>query len=349
MTETRPTLDERKAQVLRAIVSHYVSSGEPVGSKTIADGYSLGVSSATVRNDMAALEDAGYIYQPHTSAGRIPTDAGYRFFVNAFASDAKLPVSDTRRIRSFFIEPRWELEDALRQTASLLSSFTDHAAVVFAPALGRSLVRHVELVALGGGRAMLVVVADTGRVENHVVLTPDDLDDALLDDAGRMLNRVVVDTPLDAAAETILANLDRLPLEVRDIGERVGRILSSELIRSDSERVYLEGTSNIVDEEKFADLETVRGVIGALEHRRVLLELLADALGGDQVEVKIGSEIPGREMQFCSVITAPYLSEGSPIGSLGIIGPTRMDYRRTIAAVWEVADSLGRMLARPNP
>lgn len=349
MSETDHTLDERKGLVLRAIVSHYVSSGEPVGSRTIAEQYNLGVSSATVRNDMGALEEAGYIYQPHTSAGRIPTDTGYRFFVNQFASGAKLPVSDTRRIRSFFVEPRWELEDALRQTASLLSSFTDHAAVVFAPALARSVVRHIELVALDGNRAMLVVVADTGRVENHVILTSDDVDPALLDDTAKMLNRIVVGAPLDSAAEKMLGSLDLLPLEMRDTAERAGRVLADELTRNDAERVYLEGTSNIVDEDKFADLETVRGVIGALEHRRVLLELLASALAGDRVEVKIGSEIPGREMQFCTVITAPYRAEGDPIGSLGIIGPTRMDYRRTIAAVWEVAESLGHMLARPNP
>lgn len=348
MSEAGPTLDGRKAMILRAIVSHYVSSGEPVGSKTIVEEYAMGVSAATVRNDMAALEDAGYIYQPHTSAGRIPTDAGYRFFVNTFASDAKLPSADRRRIRAFFIEPRWELEDALRQTAFLLSSCTDHAAVVFAPALERSVVRHIELVALGGNRAMLVLVTDSGRVHNHIVLVPGDVDEVTLDETAQMLNRLAVAVPLDAAADAIFTTLDRLPLELRDTAERVARVLTEELSRTDAERVYLEGTSNIVDEDKFADLETVRGVIGALEHRRVLLELLADALAADHVEVRIGSEIPVHEMQRCAVITAPYRAEGGPIGSLGIVGPTRMDYRRTMAAVWEVADSLGRMLASPS-
>lgn len=348
MNDSSRPLDGRKATVLRALVSHYVSSGEPVGSKTIAEQYPLGVSAATVRNDLAALEEAGYIYQPHTSAGRIPTDAGYRFFVNEFASNAKLPASDTRRIRSFFVEPRWELEDALRQTASLLSSFTHHAAVVFAPALDRSLVRHVELVSLGGNRAMLVVVSDTGRVQNHVVLLPDEADEVTLDTTADLLNRLVVGAPLDSAAEKIMGGLERLPLEMRGTAEHAARVLEEELGRTDAERVYLEGTSNIVDEDKFADLETVRGVIGALEHRRVLLELLADALATDHVEVRIGSEIPVHEMQHCTVITAGYGAESGPIGSLGIVGPTRMDYRRTMAAVWEVADNLGRMLARPT-
>src|SRR5918997_4533700 len=170
---TEPTVGERRAQILRALVSYYVTSGEPVGSKTLVDRYRLGVSAATVRNELAALEEAGLIYQPHTSAGRIPTDAGYRFFVDRFAGDGKLSDKEARQVRSFFVEPRWELEDALRQTASLLSTLTDHAAVVFAPALDRSTVRHVELVALPMERAMVVLVTDTGRVENHVVRVPD--------------------------------------------------------------------------------------------------------------------------------------------------------------------------------
>ncbi len=209
-------LDERKLEVLRAIVPDYVSSQEPVGSKALVEKHDLGVSPATVRNDMGALEDAGYIYQPHTSAGRVPTDAGYRYFVDAWATGVKLPSGDAARIRTFFGQPRWELEDGLRRTAALLSSLTDHAAVVFAPALDRSFVRHVELVRLSGDRAMIILVTDTGRVENHVALIPESLDDVQLDHAADMLNRVVVDTPLERAAVAITTALDRFPLELRD-------------------------------------------------------------------------------------------------------------------------------------
>src|SRR5918998_2018829 len=137
-------LDERKAAVLRAIVSHFVRSGEPVGSKTLVERFRLKVSAATVRNDMGALEAAGYIFQPHKSAGRIPTDLGYRYFVNQWVRDVKLPTAQAAQVETFFGEPRWELEDALRRTAALLSDLTDHAAVVFAAALDSSVVRHVE-------------------------------------------------------------------------------------------------------------------------------------------------------------------------------------------------------------
>ena len=341
----RPNLDDRKAAILRAIVSHYVSSGEPVGSKTIIERFDLKVSPATVRNEMGALEEAGYLLQPHTSAGRVPTDAGYRYFVDAWANETKLPSREAARIRRFFGEPRWELEDALRKTASLLSTLTDHAAVVFAAGLDRNTVRHVELVRLSGDKAMVLLVSDTGRVANHLVVIPEPIDDVLIDHAADMLNRTVVGVSLESASETIESSIEQFPLELRDAVSAVARALREEVSERATERVFLEGTSNIVDEGKFADLEVVRQVIGALEHRRLLLELLAHALSTEAVSVRIGSENALEEMQFCSVVTAPYGAEGNVLGSLAVVGPTRMDYRRTMAAVHEVASSLGRMLS----
>src|SRR5919202_4517615 len=194
-------LDDRKARVLRAIVSQYVMSGEPVGSKTLVDRFRLGVSSATVRNDMAALEDAGFIYQPHTSAGRIPTDSGYRFFVDMYTDDAKLTSREARSVRAFFGRPQRELEEALRETASLLSRLTDHAALVLAPAMHRSMVRRVDVVLLALGRVMLVLVADTGRVENHMILVPEDVTVEDAEDMTRLLNEILMDTPLDTSPQ----------------------------------------------------------------------------------------------------------------------------------------------------
>lgn len=344
-TSESRNLGARSARILRALVSHYVRSGEPVGSKTLVERFNLGVSAATVRNEMAALEDAGFIYQPHTSAGRIPTDAGYRYFVDQWSGEAKLPERQAKEVRDFFEEPRWELEDALRQTASLLSTLTDHAAVVFAPALDRSTVRHVELVALPGQRTMIVLVTDTGRVENHVVRIPEGVDEVQLGQAADMLNRAVVGTALELASARMIEEINRFPLELREVVASVAKTLGDEQSRSEAERMFLEGTSNIVDEQKFADLETVRHVIEALEHRRLLLEVLADALSVERVSVRIGGENTLEEMQACSVIAAPYGSEGLAMGSLGVVGPTRMDYRRSIAAVHVVAANLGRMLS----
>lgn len=337
-------LHPRKAQVLRALVGHYVRSGEPVGSKTLVEQYDLKVSSATVRNDLAALEDAGLIYQPHTSAGRIPTDAGYRLFVDSISDRGKLPSGEAQRIRRFFSEPRWALEDALRETAALLSGITTHAAVVFAPALDRSVVRHLHLVNLGEKRVMLVVVTDTGRVENHVLRLEDDLDPEELDDAAEMLNRLVDGTPIEEVAGTVAASVERFPLELRPTVVSVAKLLHDELSDREGERVFLEGTSNIVDEQKFSDLETVRQVIGALEHRRLLLEMLAEGIAASGVSVRIGAENPVVGMQACAVVTAPYGTDDHPIGSLGVVGPTRMDYSRTMAAVYEIANQLGRAL-----
>jgi len=344
MTAAERTLDERKALVLRAIVSHYVSTGEPVGSKTLVDRYKLRVSPATVRNDMGHLEEAGYIYQPHTSAGRIPTDVGYRFFVDAWGADVRLPADQAQQIRSFFGQPRWELEDSLRQTAALLSHLTDHAAVVFAPALDRSVVRHVELVRLSTSRAMFVLVTDTGIVENHVLHVDEVLTDEQIEQASQKLNSVVVDKPLDAAGRAIVEGIEAFPPELREPVAEVSRAVQEDLNQRETDRVFLEGASNIVDEEKFADLETVRQVIGALENRRLLLEVMADALSVENVSVRIGAENQAEGMQSSTVIAAPYAVGGSILGSLGVVGPTRMDYRKTIAAVYEVSANLGRML-----
>jgi heat-inducible transcriptional repressor len=344
----RSALDDRKAAILRAIVSHYIRSGDPVGSKTIAEGFPRKVSPATVRNEMAALEEFGLIFQPHTSAGRVPTDAGYRYYVDEWVGGSKLSPPESRRVKTFFGSPRWELEDALRRTASLLSDLTDHAAVVFAPSLDLSVVRHLELVELGGDRAMLVVVTNTGRVENHVVLIGETMDDVQLDQAAEMLNRLVAGVALERVPSAIIQHLDRFPLELKPTVESVARTMQEEVTGDETDRVYLDGTSNIVDEQKFADLESVRQVIGALEHRRVLLELVADAIAVERVSVRIGSENQLLQMQNCTVITTAYGVEGEAIGSLGVVGPTRMDYNRTIAVVYEVAEHLGRMLTGPS-
>ncbi len=344
-SEPERRLTDRRALILRAIVSHYVGTGEPVGSKVLVERYRLGVSPATVRNEMSALEDGGYIYQPHTSAGRIPTDAGYRYFVDEMPEGARLPAAEAHRIRQFFVEPRWELEEALRQTASLLSSLTNHAAVVFAPALDRSLVKHAELVGLVAGRAMLIAVTDTGRVENHVVPLPEGLGESDLAAASEALNALLGGVALEDAAVTIRNAVATKPERLRDVLGVCADAFDQTPEPHAHERFFLEGTSNIVDEQKFADLESARRVISALEHRRLLLEVLADAFSLGGVSVRIGAENAATEMRLCSVVAAPYGTGEGTIGSLGIVGPTRMDYRRTIAAVHEVSSHLGQMLA----
>jgi heat-inducible transcriptional repressor len=337
-------LDDRKSEILRALVSHYVTTGEPVGSKTLVERFKLGISPATARHELGLLEEKGFIYQPHTSAGRIPTDVGYRHFVDSLAIGPRLAPGDARRIERFFVEPRWEFEDALRQTASLLSALTDHAAVVFAPAVDRSIVRDLELVGLVAGRAMVVVVTDMGRVQNHVVLVDESLIQEELDRAAAKLKRLVVGVELESSARVIVEDVQTLPPELRELAMKVATGLAEETSQREAERVFLEGTSTMVDGGKFPDLETVKQVVGALEHRRVVLEVLADALGEPSVSVRIGAENVSQEMQACSVVTAPYGTDDKTIGSLGVVGPTRMDYRRIIGAVREVAGNLGKML-----
>lgn len=340
----RGVLNERQQAVLRAVVSHYVRTGEPAGSKTLVERYKLGASSATVRNEMAVLEEEGFLSHPHTSAGRIPTDRGYRYFVDAWGNDVKLPPAEARKVHAFYGEPRFAVEDALRETALLLSNLTHHAAVVFAPPLSKSTVRHIEIVRLAGERVMLVLVTDTGRVENRIIRVGVEVTEEQLGRAAEAVNRVLVGSAAADAAGRLAAHVGEVPQDVREVVRAAAAALGQRREETLEQQVFLEGASRIVDEAKFTDLETVRQVIGALEHRRVLLEVLADALDNSEVSVRIGSENPMAEMQHCAVIAAPYGDEGALKGSLGIVGPTRMDYRRTIAAVHEVASELGSML-----
>ncbi len=340
---TEEDLSERRAAVLRAVVSHYVRTGEPVGSKTLVDGYRLGVSPATVRNEMVALEEAGYLFHPHTSAGRVPTDTGYRYFVDAWADEAKLPPKESHRVEEFFIDPALAVEDALRATASLLSGLTRQAAVVFAPAPEKSLVRHMEIVSLSKGRGMVIVVLDTGRVENRLISLPEGVDDAMLLRLAEALDRSAAGLPIDQTAARIDSVVKDLNEDLRELALEVKTCI--ERMDDPGERVFLEGTVNMLERDSFSDLETVRQVVGALEQRRLLLEVMADAIAGSDVSVRIGAENQAVEMRYCSIIAAPY-GQNEPMGSLGIVGPTRMDYRRTIAAVHEVAAHLGQLLSR---
>ncbi len=340
---TEEVLSDRRAAVLRAIVSHYVRTGEPVGSKTLVEGYRLGVSPATVRNEMVALEEAGYLFHPHTSAGRVPTDTGYRYFVDSWADEAKLSPKEAHRIEEFFVDPALAVEDALRATATLLSGLTRQAAVVFAPAAERSVVRHMEVVSLTKGRGMVIVVLDTGRVENRFISLAEDVDESLLLRLAEALDRGASGLPIDQTAARLDAIAKDLNEDLRPLAMEVKACI--ERLDDPSERVFLEGTVNMLERDSFSDLETVRQVVGALEHRRLLLEVMADAIGGGDISVRIGAENQAVEMRACSVIAAPY-GQNEPMGSLGIVGPTRMDYRQTIAAVHEVAAHLGLLLSR---
>jgi len=335
-------LDDRKARLLRAVVHDFIQTAEPVGSKTLAERYALGVSAATIRNELATLEDQGYLSHPHTSAGRVPTDRGYRFYVDSLSGVGKLARAQEEAIVRYF-EGAADLEETLRRTSILLASLTRYTAMVAPPALDRSRVRHVELVGLGRHVIMLVLIMDTGRVEKRVVETASEVGTNDLEDLRRQLNEALVGERLDRAELVLSAMAQDVPRSSRvlftTLANAIGQVVGDQSI----ERVWVGGQAHIAGPDGFAGLETVHRVYQALEQQVLVLRLLQAALGKDRVSVIIGAENPVEGMEACSFVTSTYLA-GDATGSIGVLGPTRMDYLRAMAAVQAVARYLGDVL-----
>lgn len=334
--------DERRLDVLRAIVEDYVATQEPVGSRALVERHQLGVSPATIRNDMAVLEDEGYIAQPHTSAGRIPTDKGYRLFVDRLSSVKALSAAERRAIETF-LTGAVDVDDVVQRSVKVLAQLTNQVAIVQYPSLTRSTVRHVEVVALENARVLLVVITSSGRVEQRVVELERSLDADLLTDLRSRLVGASVGQRLPEASLRLAEIIDTFAAADRPIVTGVvgalTHVFSNE--RSD-ERVAVGGAANLARFGSDFDA-TIRPVLEALEEQVVLLKLLGEATT-DPV-VRIGSETGNDQLSGTAVVSSAYGSDAQALATLGTLGPTRMDYPGTMAAVGAVARYVGRTLA----
>jgi heat-inducible transcriptional repressor len=335
-------VEERKLEVLRAIVEDFIATNEPVGSKAIVDRHHLGVSPATIRNDMAALEDEGLIHQPHTSAGRVPTDAGYRIFVDRITSLKPLSQAERRAIEKF-LNNAVDLDGVLHNAVRALAQLTRNVAVVQYPSLSRSRVRHMETVLLSPSRLLLVLITDTGRVEQRVVELPGPVEPVDVADLRNSLNGRLMGQRL-ADAPTIVAELPgTVPDHLTGLVSTLTTVLLEALVEHPSERVVLAGSANLTDHS--LDFPAIRPVLEALEEQVVLLRLLDQQSSTGEVLVRIGNENTYEGLQTASVVSAGYGSTGAPLGGLGVLGPRRMDYAHTMARVAAVARYVGDLLA----
>ncbi|MFF2845801.1 heat-inducible transcriptional repressor HrcA [Streptomyces sp. NPDC058001] len=335
-------LSERRLEVLRAIVQDYVGTEEPVGSKALTERHSLGVSPATVRNDMAALEDEGYIAQPHTSAGRIPTDKGYRLFVDKLAGVKPMTAPERRAIQNF-LDGAVDLDDVVGRTVRLLAQLTRQVAVVQYPSLTRSTVRHVELLSLAPARVMLVLITDTGRVEQRMVDCPAPFGEASLADLRARLNSRVAGRRFTDVPQLVQDLPDAFEAEDRGIVSTVLSTLLETLVEETEERLMIGGTANLTRFGHDFPL-VIRPVLEALEEQVVLLKLLGGAEDSGMT-VRIGHENAHEGLNSTSVVSVGYGSGGEAVAKLGVVGPTRMDYPGTMGAVRAVARYVGQILA----
>ena len=332
-------LTERKAAILRALVRQYIRTGEPVGSEALAAASGLRVSSATIRNELASLEELGYLTQPHTSAGRAPTDLAYRYYVDVLPARTRLRDTELRAVVHFFDEALQDVDDIVRGTTQLLSRLTRYASLALAPSIGEGSIVRSELVGLGSG-TMLLVVFETGRVEKRLVEIPDDTTDEQLDRASETMSKAFRGKSLPSSQEAARELAKAADEPERGILSRVAEALGSIEEATESEHVFLGGVSNIATEEAFRRWETLRRVYEALERESTVLGLLHTAASADPISVMIGRENPLPEMWEASVVAAPYAAGGGAVGSIGVVGPTRMDYASAISAVRVVAERL---------
>lgn len=327
-------LDERKTAILRAVVQEYITTAQPVGSTHVANAAGVKVSSATVRNEMAVLEQEGYLAQPHTSAGRIPTDKGYRFFVDHMAPPGRLDQQASERVGTFFDTAHGRLEELLHQTTNLLAQVTHHAAVVVGPKTESAKVRSVQVVGLGARHATVVAVLSNGVVESETVELPIDISDLKLAAASAHLQQHLVGAALErggTVSSTGDADVDAVcALATGALGASSG-----------DQPVFVGGAASMA--QAFDTVETVRSVLHTLEQQYVMVSLVRDILHRG-LSVAIGVEHGVEPLAACSVIVRPIVVEGEHVGTVGVLGPTRMDYPQALATVEVVSDRLGRRL-----
>ncbi|HOT24207.1 MAG TPA: heat-inducible transcriptional repressor HrcA [Thermoleophilia bacterium] len=335
-------LKPRQEQVLKLVVEEYIATGAPVGSRRLAERFPLGAAASTVRNDLAELEEFGMLEHPHTSAGRVPTDAGYRYYVDALLRErGERSVAPTLPIA--LDRARAEVDEALRETAEALSRVTHLLAVVSSPALTTSAVRHIEVLALQPHAVMVVVITTSGQVTKRVFTFEDPVDEGLAEFARVYLNERLVGVQLGTRRATAALESEELHAKERAFLDAI-RPAFAGTGPGDADSLHLDGTSRLLEHMSREGVTHLNGLLALLEERYNLLELLCEALREDGMYLRIGREIPDPSLQACSLVAANYGVANRRLGTVSVLGPKRMDYQRVIANVRATADGLSAYL-----
>lgn len=336
-----PELSERQETILALIIHEYIDTAQPVGSKSLVDHFGLGVSSATVRNEMGMLTDEGMLRQPHTSAGRVPSEDGYRYFVRRLLRETELPAEERRLISHQFHQARADVDEWLRLAAAVLARHSRGASVVTAPHAERAIYKHLELISTQARQVLLVLVLQGGEVRQQMLALAESIDQPRLTLTAEGINRAC----FGKDAQGVAAHSAR----VTDLEHEVTRLVAEIIARADAVSagvVVHDGIANVLTQPEFADATTARSALRLIEEHAFLEEVLAKALspnvGG--VQVVIGGEGAWEELKDCSMILARYGAAGYATGALGVLGPTRMAYGRTISAVRYVAGLMSDLL-----
>ncbi len=336
-------LDERKTKILQAIIRNYLETGEPVGSRTISKYTDLNLSSATIRNEMADLEEMGYILQPHTSAGRIPSDKGYRFYVDTLMEEKE---REAVELKEMLVERQDKMETLLKQVAKLLAQNTQYATMISAPQMHRNKLKFIQLSRVGDKQILAVIVVEGNVIKNNILSVDEELSDETLLKLNILLNTNLNGLSLEEINLGIIAALKQQAGIHSDIVSEVIDAVAEAIKADEDLEIYTSGANNIFKYPELADQERASELINTFEEKQQLHELIADTLSDETntgIQVYIGNETPVNSMKDCSVVTATYeLGEGMR-GTIGIIGPKRMDYDKVVRTLRSLQNQLDEL------
>ncbi len=336
MTETNK-ISGRKKEILKEVVTSYIETAEPVGSRKIAKRSSLGLSPATIRNCMADLEDAGLLYQPHTSAGRLPTEEGLKFFVQHIMDKEPLSWGEQVAIEKEMLQEADGFNEILKRTAQLLASMTGHAAIVSAPAEMEEKLDFIEFVRIKPHVILVVMISVSGTVRNQLIRTSKDISQRILERFNRKVNELLKEVSLTEIRDVIVESMR----EDRRIFENIlSQLVPEKAQQQLNSKLYIDGKLNLLDEPEFSHIPRLKSLLEALEEKHLLLRLLDKCLNGDELQILIGTDVAA-SMRRCGMVVAPYEDDEHPVGSLGVIGPMRMNYPRVVSLVEYIAAILG--------
>ena len=341
------SLDTRKVRILQAIVHDYVSTTKPVASDRLLEVCQLGCKSATVRNEMAEMSDMGYLVQPHTSSGRIPTDRGYRYYVDQLMqSNDALTQDETSRVRQQYIEAQSEIEEIMMQTCRLLSEMTSFTSVATDPDPETTTIRKVYLTEASSRHALLVILLSTGQVEHRLVELEAAPSDIVLVQLSNYLNSIYANIEVEQAGQF---EQREVPQELNELALSLHKLMSivkQTVIAFSGRRIYLEGTSHLLRQPEFQDVQRLENLLSVLEERKALYQTLSRSIFSGRMTILIGAENSIEQMQDCTFISSTYRIGLRTAGFLGVIGPTRMNYDRTVATVGLMAHNLSSLLTQ---
>ena len=336
-------LNDRKIQILQAIINNYIETAEPVGSRTIAKKYNLGISSATIRNEMSDLEEMGFILQPHASSGRIPSDMGYRLYVDHLMQKKELGEEEQRYLQSIISRDISQIDFLMEETAKALSVLTNYTTIISEPKGQRTRMKQIRLIPLDSVSVLLVIATEGNFIKNHVIKMGCVPTEEKIFDIGFCLNRLLQGCALREIDTLLVARMQEELWEYRELLPPILKAIETTMRSAEKVQLHMSGTKNILAFPEFADIQKAKSLFQALEEKDVLVTLLEESKNND-LQVLIGSENTVQSMQDCSVITATYKMGDNTRGTIGIVGPTRMDYSQAISVLNGMVQNIEKVL-----